>query len=110
VRAKTGTLNGKSILSGYVGDGQEVLVFSILVEGRRGRRFGTTAVRNAQVSAVDAMMRFARGVIDVPPGQEGTPGVDFETGEDLIEVDGEESSPASKAPATPTAPSAQLKK
>lgn len=99
VRAKTGTLNGKSILSGYVGDGQEVLVFSILVEGRPGRRFGTTAVRNAQVSAVDAMMRFARGVIDVPPGQEGTPGVDFETGEDVIEVDGEESGPSAKTPA-----------
>ena len=113
VRAKTGTLNGKSILSGYVGDGQEVLVFSILVEGRRGRRFGTTAVRNAQVSAVDAMMRYARGVIDVPAGQEGTPGVDFETGEDVIEVDGEESptgvKPGAAAPAT-TAPSAQLKK
>src|SRR6185369_4678785 len=37
VRAKTGTLNGKSCLSGLVGDGHDVLVFSILVEGLRGR-------------------------------------------------------------------------
>ena len=37
VRAKTGTLQGKSCLSGYVGDGHEILVFSILVDGLRGR-------------------------------------------------------------------------
>jgi D-alanyl-D-alanine carboxypeptidase len=100
VRAKTGTLNYKSCLSGYVGDGQEVLVFSILVEGQKGRRFGTGAVRAAQVNAVNAMMRYARGVLDAPPGEEATPGTDFESGEDVIETDGEES-PAG-APTSPT--------
>jgi serine-type D-Ala-D-Ala carboxypeptidase/endopeptidase (penicillin-binding protein 4) len=96
VRAKTGTLNGKSCLSGYVGDGQEVLVFSILVEGLRGRRFVTSAVRGAQVSAVNAMMRYARGVLEAPPGEEAVPGVDFESGEEVFETDEE----------TPAAPGA----
>ncbi|HEX4404885.1 MAG TPA: D-alanyl-D-alanine carboxypeptidase/D-alanyl-D-alanine-endopeptidase, partial [Polyangia bacterium] len=36
VRAKTGTLAGKSCLSGLVGDGPDVLAFSILVQGLRG--------------------------------------------------------------------------
>ena len=57
VRAKTGTLAGKSCLSGLVGDGSDVLVFSILVEGIRGRRLGE--VRGAQVGCVNAMMRYA---------------------------------------------------
>ena len=35
VRAKTGTLNGVSALSGYVGDKGDVLIFSIFVEGFR---------------------------------------------------------------------------
>jgi D-alanyl-D-alanine carboxypeptidase/D-alanyl-D-alanine-endopeptidase (penicillin-binding protein 4) len=56
VRAKTGTLHGKSCLSGLVGDGSDVLVFSILVEGIRGRRLGE--VRGAQVGCVNAMMRY----------------------------------------------------
>ena len=56
VRAKTGTLNGKSCLSGLVGDGSDVLVFSIMVEGIRGRHL--SAVRGAQVSCVNAMMRY----------------------------------------------------
>jgi serine-type D-Ala-D-Ala carboxypeptidase/endopeptidase (penicillin-binding protein 4) len=99
VRAKTGTLNGKSCLSGYVGDGQEVLVFSILVEGLRGRRFVTSAVRAAQVSAVNAMMRYARGVLEAPAGEEPLPGTDYEAGEEIFETD--EESPA--APGTPGA-------
>jgi D-alanyl-D-alanine carboxypeptidase/D-alanyl-D-alanine-endopeptidase (penicillin-binding protein 4) len=57
VRAKTGTLHGKSCLSGLVGDGSDVLVFSILVEGIRGRHLA--AVRGAQVGCVNAMMRYA---------------------------------------------------
>jgi hypothetical protein len=57
VRAKTGTLRGKSCLSGLVGDGSDVLAFSILVEGVRGRHL--KAVRGAQVGCVNAMMRYA---------------------------------------------------
>jgi serine-type D-Ala-D-Ala carboxypeptidase/endopeptidase (penicillin-binding protein 4) len=88
VRAKTGTLSGKSCLSGYVGDGSEVLVFSIFVDGIRNRRYTTMAVRNAQVSAVNAMMRFARGVTG--PAEEVEPGVDFEVGDEILEADMEE--------------------
>ncbi len=62
VRTKTGTLSGKSCISGYVGDGEDVLAFSIFVDGIRDRRFTTMAVRSAQVSAVNAMMAYARGV------------------------------------------------
>ena len=58
VRAKTGTLRGKSCLSGLVGDGPDVLAFSILVEGLRGRSLA--AVRGAQVTCVNAMMRYVR--------------------------------------------------
>ena len=57
VRAKTGTLHGKSCLSGLVGDGSDVLAFSILVDGIRGRRLRD--VRGAQVNCVNAMMRYA---------------------------------------------------
>jgi hypothetical protein len=89
VRAKTGTLSGKSSLSGYVGDGHEVLIFSIFVDGIRNRRFTTMAVRNAQVSAVNAMMRFARGIVGGPT-EEVEPGVDFEVGEEILEADLEE--------------------
>jgi len=56
VRAKTGTLHGKSCLSGLVGDGSDVLAFSILVEGIRGRKLAE--VRGAQVGCVNAMMRY----------------------------------------------------
>ena len=58
VRAKTGTLRGKSCLSGLVGDGPDVLAFSILVEGLHGRSLA--AVRGAQVTCVNAMMRYVR--------------------------------------------------
>ncbi len=85
VRAKTGTLNGVSCLSGFVGDGSEILAFSILVEGHRHRALAS--VRAAQVGAVDAMMRFAaRSAPKSAKGAsgllEGAPGADFETGHD----------------------------
>jgi D-alanyl-D-alanine carboxypeptidase/D-alanyl-D-alanine-endopeptidase (penicillin-binding protein 4) len=80
VRAKTGTLTGVSCLSGYVGDGPDVLVFSILVEGHRKR--AVPSVRGAQVGAVNAMMLFARRSVDSLPGEEVIPGVDLETGEE----------------------------
>jgi D-alanyl-D-alanine carboxypeptidase/D-alanyl-D-alanine-endopeptidase (penicillin-binding protein 4) len=101
VRAKTGTLDGKSCLSGYVGDGEEVLVFSIMVEGNK-RRFPVAVVRAAQVNAVNAMMRYARGVLDAPTGEEVVaPAEDFEVGDDVLETDDEDSTPAT--PASPGA-------
>jgi D-alanyl-D-alanine carboxypeptidase/D-alanyl-D-alanine-endopeptidase (penicillin-binding protein 4) len=62
VRAKTGTLHGKSCLSGLVGDGSDVLAFSILVDGIRGRRL--REVRGAQVGCVNAMMRYVYDAAD----------------------------------------------
>jgi len=64
VRAKTGTLHGKSCLSGLVGDGSDVLAFSILVEGIRGRRL--REVRGAQVGCVNAMMRYVYEASEAP--------------------------------------------
>jgi len=87
VRAKTGTLNGVSCLSGFVGDGSEILAFSILVEGHRRR--SVAAVRAAQVSAVNAMMRFARGSAGPLPIEELAPGSDFETGDETDQEDTE---------------------
>ncbi len=101
VRAKTGTLAGKSCLSGLVGDGPDVLAFSILVEGLRGRSLH--AVRSAQVTCVNAMMRYvreARGAIPAALSQAAPASVpaDVEQGQDVSEGDEELSSPAPPAP------------
>lgn len=88
VRAKTGTLRGKSCLSGYVGDGSDVLVFSIFVQGLR--RGATNNVRHAQVSAVNAMMRYVRGAIGPAPGDETAPGIDYEAGDEILDTEAEE--------------------
>ena len=81
VRAKTGTLHGKSCLSGLVGDGSDVLAFSILVEGIRGRKLAE--VRGAQVGCVNAMMRYvyeaAEGAKPIEVARGGA-GSDYETG------------------------------
>jgi D-alanyl-D-alanine carboxypeptidase/D-alanyl-D-alanine-endopeptidase (penicillin-binding protein 4) len=71
VRAKTGTLNGVSCLSGYVGDQSDLVVFSIMVEGLR--HHAVNSVRGAQVSAVNAMMRYARGTLGPAPAEEAMP-------------------------------------
>jgi hypothetical protein len=92
VRAKTGTLAGKSCLSGLVGDGPDVLAFSILVQGLHGRH-SLGAVRGAQVSCVNAMMRYvrdARGGVGPGEGEPGAPPVtDIEAGEEVSATEGE---------------------
>jgi D-alanyl-D-alanine carboxypeptidase/D-alanyl-D-alanine-endopeptidase (penicillin-binding protein 4) len=65
VRAKTGTLSGVSALSGYVGDKDDVLIFSIFVQGFRQRRMNE--VRHAQVRMVEAMLSYLRS--DAIPGR-----------------------------------------
>ena len=106
VRAKTGTLRGKSCLSGLVGDGPDVLAFSILVEGLHGRSLA--AVRGAQVTCVNAMMRYVReahGVrTDLAPEampSSGTP--DLEAGEGVSEGQEEQPEPSVAAPPVPAA-------
>ena len=99
VRAKTGTLNGVSCLSGYVGDKADVVAFSIMVEGHRRR--AVTSVRSAQVSAVNAMMHYARGTLGPAPAEEAMPTQDLETGGEAAELEGEtdlpEGAPAQKS-------------
>jgi D-alanyl-D-alanine carboxypeptidase/D-alanyl-D-alanine-endopeptidase (penicillin-binding protein 4) len=112
VRAKTGTLRGKSCLSGLVGDGPDVLAFSILVEGLHGRSLA--AVRGAQVTCVNAMMRYVREAQGGPagttrPGPETTPSSttpDLEAGQEVSEDEVELPAPSpSIAPSAPPAPS-----
>jgi D-alanyl-D-alanine carboxypeptidase/D-alanyl-D-alanine-endopeptidase (penicillin-binding protein 4) len=102
VRAKTGTLNGVSCLSGYVGDKSDVLAFSIMVEGHRHR--AVPSIRAAQVSAVNAMMRFARGGIGTASIEEGLTGQDLETGGEAAEIEGETELPESASPGERTGP------
>jgi serine-type D-Ala-D-Ala carboxypeptidase/endopeptidase (penicillin-binding protein 4) len=100
VRAKTGTLHGKSCLSGLVGDGSDVLAFSILVEGIRGRRLAE--VRGAQVGCVNAMMRYVHEATEGPRALDvvrAGSATDLETGG---ASEGEEEVPT-PAPATGTA-------
>jgi hypothetical protein len=100
VRAKTGTLHGKSCLSGLVGDGSDVLAFSILVEGIRGRRLAE--VRGAQVGCVNAMMRYVYEASEAPRALDvarAGSATDLETGG---ASEGEEEVPT-PAPATGTA-------
>ena len=92
VRAKTGTLNGKSCLSGLVGDGDDVVVFSMLVQGFRGRNLA--AVRASQVGAVNAIMRYVREgageQVELPPGfDERLAGTDVETAGEESDAEGE---------------------
>jgi serine-type D-Ala-D-Ala carboxypeptidase/endopeptidase (penicillin-binding protein 4) len=98
VRAKTGTLAGKSCLSGLVGDGPDVLAFSILVQGLHGRH-SLGAVRGAQVSCVNAMMRYVREAHGGATAVPGAPApTDIEAGEDVSESEGEALEP--EAPST----------
>ncbi len=90
VRAKTGTLNGVSALSGYVGDKEDVLVFSIFVQGFRARR--TNEVRHAQVRMVEAMLHFLRTDKSSPnAGERGGPAEDPQV--DDSESDGDPTLP-----------------
>lgn len=77
VRAKTGTLNGESALSGYVGEKDDTLIFSIFVHGFRHKK--TTEVRRAQVRMVEAMLAYLRAdaPVTAPEGRD-VPGVDYE--------------------------------
>jgi hypothetical protein len=104
VRAKTGTLRGKSCLSGYVGDGSDIVVFSIMVQGLRRRHL--TPVRHAQVSAVNAMMRYVRGAEGTAPGDELGPGIDYETGGEVLDTDAEEAADTDAEVPGATAPGA----
>jgi D-alanyl-D-alanine carboxypeptidase/D-alanyl-D-alanine-endopeptidase (penicillin-binding protein 4) len=71
VRAKTGTLDSVSALSGYVGDTGDVLIFSIFVEGFRHRTLA--AIRHAQVRMVEAMLAYLRADKAAPHPGDGQP-------------------------------------
>jgi hypothetical protein len=89
-----------------VGDGPDVLAFSILVEGLRGRSLA--AVRGAQVTCVNAMMRYVREAHGVrkelgPEAMPLSPTPDVESGEEVGEGQEELPQPpaaTTKAPAS----------
>jgi D-alanyl-D-alanine carboxypeptidase/D-alanyl-D-alanine-endopeptidase (penicillin-binding protein 4) len=101
VRAKTGTLVGKSCLSGLVGDGSDVMAFSIMVQGFKSRR-ALIAVRGAQVAAVNMMMRYVQerdgAHVDAPATFDEAAGTDYETGG---EAETEDEMPETTAAAVP---------
>ena len=78
VRGKTGTLNGVSVLSGYVGSHPGVLVFTIFVEGFRPKRL--PQVRQLQAQIVELLLKFIRSGTDPslspPPGPTLSPADD----------------------------------
>ena len=90
VRAKTGTLNGVSALSGYVGEKDDVLIFSIFVEGFRHRR--TNEVRHAQVRMVEAMLSYLRSDQAAPSAGERND--EIPAAPDDSEADGDPDPPA----------------
>jgi D-alanyl-D-alanine carboxypeptidase/D-alanyl-D-alanine-endopeptidase (penicillin-binding protein 4) len=95
VRAKTGTLSGVSALSGYVGDKDDVLVFSIFVQGFRNKR--TNEVRHAQVRMVQAMLSYLRADAPGLNGEKKGPEIPSEEPTDY-ESDGDPTA----SPSTPT--------
>jgi hypothetical protein len=87
-----------------VGDGPDVLAFSILVEGLHGRSLA--AVRGAQVTCVNAMMRYVREAHGVRPelAPEATPSSatpDLEPGQEVSEGQEELPEPAAASPKAP---------
>lgn len=88
VRGKTGTLNGVSVLSGYVGSHPGVLVFTIFVEGFRPKRL--QQVRQLQAQIVEVLLKFIRSSGDAAPSLSPMPGAAETTGEEDIGVSDEE--------------------
>ncbi len=62
IRAKTGTLNGASSLSGYIGaEGGEELAFSILINSRKCKWGNDTKIQN---SIVEKLVEFSRTKVE----------------------------------------------
>lgn len=89
VRGKTGTLNGVSVLSGYVGSHPGVLVFTIFIEGFRAKRL--QQVRQLQAQIVEVLLKHIRSADPsplLPPSSTTRPGE--EPGEDDLNASDEE--------------------